>query len=44
MALNATRNPEQSPWFRPLLGDLVALIQDAEEDLGTYAVTPGESA
>jgi len=37
MAINATRNPEQSPRVRRLLGDLVALIQDAEKDLGTYA-------
>ena len=37
MAINATRDPEQSPRVRRLLGDLVALIQEAEKDLGTYA-------
>ena len=37
MAINATRDPEQSPRVRRLLGDLVALIQEAEGDLGTYA-------
>ena len=34
MAINATRDPEQSPRVRQLLGDLVALIQEAQEDLG----------
>jgi len=37
LALNATRNPEQSPRVRMLLEDLLADIQDCEEDLGTYA-------
>jgi hypothetical protein len=37
MAIQATRNPEQSPRVRRLLSDLVALIQEAEGDLGTYA-------
>ena len=37
LAINATRNPEQSPLARRLLGDLVALIQEAEKDLGTVA-------
>ena len=36
LTINATRNPEQSPRVRRLLGDLVALIQEAETDLGTY--------
>ena len=36
MAINATRSPEQSPRVRRLLGDLVALIQEAETNLGTY--------
>lgn len=35
-AINATRNPEQSPRVRRLLTDLLALIQEAEGDLGTY--------
>ena len=37
LAINGTRNPEQSPRVRMLLGDLLALIQEAEKDLGTYA-------
>jgi hypothetical protein len=37
LALNASRNPVQSPRVRMLLGDLLADIQDCEEDLGTYA-------
>jgi hypothetical protein len=37
MAINATRAPEHSPRVRRLLGDLLALIQEAEEDLGTYS-------
>ena len=37
MAINASRQPEQSPRVRQLLGDLLALIQEAEKDLGTYA-------
>ena len=36
-AINGTRNPEQSPRVRQLLGDLLALIQETAEDLGTYA-------
>jgi hypothetical protein len=36
MAINATRNPEQSPRLRRLLGALLALIQEAEDDLATY--------
>jgi len=36
MAIKATRDPEQSPRVRRLLGDLLALIQKAEGDLGTY--------
>ena len=37
LALNASRNPEQSPRVRRLLGDLLSLIQEAEGELGTYA-------
>jgi hypothetical protein len=37
LALNASRNPEQSPRFRMLLEDLLAGVQDCEEQLGTYA-------
>jgi hypothetical protein len=37
LALNASRNPEQSPTVRMLLGDLLADIQDCEEQLGTYS-------
>ena len=37
LALNASRNLEQSPRVRMLLGDLLADIQDCEEQLGTYA-------
>jgi len=37
LALNASRNPEQSPRVRMLLEDLLVDIQDCEEDLGTYA-------
>ena len=36
LALNASRNPEQSPRLRMLLCDLLADIQDCEEQLGTY--------
>jgi len=36
LAINATRDPVQSPRVRRLLGDLVALIQQADKDLGTY--------
>ena len=37
LALNASRNPEQSPRVRMLLGDLLADIQDCERELGTFA-------
>ncbi|MCP9943214.1 hypothetical protein KBY70_12535 [Cyanobium sp. ATX 6E8] len=37
LALNASRNQEQSPTVRILLGDLLADIQACEEQLGTYA-------
>ena len=37
LALNAARKPEQSYKVRMLLGDLLADIQDCEEQLGTYA-------
>ena len=37
LALNASRNPEQSPRVRMLLGDLLADIEDCESELGTYA-------
>jgi len=36
LALNASKNPEQSPRVGMLLGDLLADIQDCEGDLGTY--------
>ena len=36
LAINASRQPEQSPRFRRLLGDLLALIQEAEKDLGSH--------
>ena len=36
LALNASRNPAQTPRVRMLLGDLLADIQDCEEQLGTY--------
>ena len=39
LALNASRKPEQSPRVRMLLGDLLADIQDCEEQLGTYALS-----
>jgi hypothetical protein len=39
LALNASCNPEQSPRVRALLDDLVSLIQECEEDLGTYALS-----
>jgi hypothetical protein len=35
LALNASRNPEQSVRVRALLSDLLADIQDCEEQLGT---------
>ena len=37
LALNASKNPEQTPRVRILLGDLLADIQDCESELGTYA-------
>ena len=37
LALNASKNPEQAPRVRMLLGDLLADIQDCESELGTYA-------
>lgn len=36
LALNASRNPEQSPRVRMLLGDLLTDIQDCESELCTY--------
>ena len=36
LALNASRNPEQSHRVRMLLGDLLADIQDCESELGIY--------
>ena len=38
-ALDASTNPEQSPRVRALLDDLLVLIQQCENDLGTYAAT-----
>lgn len=38
LSINATRNAEQSPRVRRLLTELVALIQEAEGDLGTYGI------
>ena len=37
LALNASKNPEQTPRVRMLLGDLLADIQDFESELGIYA-------
>jgi len=37
LALNASACPEQSPRVRVLPANLVALIQECEADLGTYA-------
>lgn len=37
LALNASRNPEQMPRVRTLLGDLLADNQDCEDGLETYA-------
>jgi hypothetical protein len=39
LALNASRNHQQSPRVRALLDDLAALIQECEDDLGTYALS-----
>ena len=36
LALNASRNPEQSLRVRMLLGDLLADIQDCESELEIY--------
>ncbi len=36
LALHGSMNPEQSPWIRALLSDLLADIQDCEVQLGTY--------
>ena len=36
LALNASRNPEQSPRVRMLLCDMLADIQDCESELGSY--------
>jgi hypothetical protein len=38
LALNASRNPEHSPRVRMLLEDLLADIQDCEEQLGSYTI------
>jgi len=35
--MNASAHPEQSVRLRVLLGDLLAAIQECENDLGTYA-------
>ena len=37
LALNASRNPDQSVRFRTLMSALLADIQDCEGELGTYA-------
>ena len=37
LTINATRNPEQSPRVRRLLGELLEAVHSAEKDLGTYA-------
>jgi hypothetical protein len=36
LALNASRNPDQSVRVRALLSDLLADIKDCESELGTY--------
>jgi hypothetical protein len=36
LALNASKNPEQTPRVRMLLGDLLADLQDCESELGIY--------
>ena len=36
LPLNASRNPDQSARVRGLMSDLLADIQDCEEQLGTY--------
>jgi len=37
LAINASRQPEQSPRVRQMLGELLEALQEAEKDLGTYA-------
>ena len=37
LVLNASRNQEQSPRVRMLLGDLLADIRDCVSELGSYA-------
>ena len=37
LAINASRQPEQSPRVRQLLGELLEALQEAEKVLGTYA-------
>ena len=37
LGLNAAISPEQSPRLRTLLDNLLVLIQECENDLGTYA-------
>jgi hypothetical protein len=37
LGLNAVRQPDQSPRVRQLLEGLLALVQECETDLGTYA-------
>ena len=39
LALSVSRNPEQSVRVRALLRDLLADIQDCEDELGTYSAT-----
>ena len=39
LALNASRNPEQSVRVRILLGDLLADLQDCESESGIYALS-----
>jgi hypothetical protein len=41
LALTASKNPEQLPRIRSLLGVLLANIQDCEEQLGTYDLLDG---
>ena len=37
LALNASNAPEESPRVRVLLASMLALLQQCETDLGTYA-------
>ena len=39
LALKTSLNPQRSPRFRTLLGDLAVLIQQCEDDLGTYTLS-----